>query len=57
MGGASAAVSVEESARGIRRVMEYLDDSQLGRFWTLDECEHPWQACPEPCDCDGGEAR
>ena len=42
MGGSSASISVEESARGIRRVMEDLDASRHGRFWTWDEREHPW---------------
>ena len=42
MGGSSASISVEESARGIRRVMEELDASRHGRFWTWDEREHPW---------------
>ena len=42
MGGASASISVEESARGIRRVMEDLDESGHGRFWTWDGREHPW---------------
>ena len=42
MGGASASLSVEESARGIRRVMSELDESRHGRFWTWDGREHPW---------------
>jgi len=42
MGGTSASISVEESARGIRRVMEDLDESHHGRFWTWDGREHPW---------------
>ena len=42
MGGSSASISVEESARGIRRVMADLDESHHGRFWTWDEREHPW---------------
>ena len=42
MGGTSASISVEESARGIRRVMEGLDESGHGRFWTWDGREHPW---------------
>ena len=40
MGGSSASISVEESARGIRRVMEGLDESSHGRFWTWDGREH-----------------
>ena len=42
MGGSSASISVEESARGIRRVMADLDESRHGRFWTWDGREHPW---------------
>ena len=42
MGGASAAISVEESAPGIRQVMAELDESRHGRFWTWDGREHPW---------------
>ena len=42
MGGSSATLSVEESARGIRRVMAELDESRHGRFWTWDGREHPW---------------
>ena len=42
MGGSAATLSVEESARGIRRVMADLDESRHGRFWTWDGREHPW---------------
>ena len=42
MGGSSASISVEESARGIRRVMADLDESGHGRFWTWEGREHPW---------------
>ena len=42
MGGSAASLSVEESARGIRRVMADLDESRHGRFWTWDGREHPW---------------
>ena len=42
MGGSSATLSVEESARGIRRVMAELDESRHGRFWTWDGRENPW---------------
>ena len=42
MGGSSASISVEESARGIRRVMAGLDESSHGRFWTWDGREHSW---------------
>ncbi len=42
MGGPRATISVEESARGICEVMDGLDDSRHGRFWTWDGREHPW---------------
>ena len=42
MGGSAASLSVEESARGIRRLMADLDESRHGRFWTWDGREHPW---------------
>ena len=42
MGGSAATLSVEESTRGIRRVMAELDESRHGRFWTWDGREHPW---------------
>ena len=42
MGGSGASLSVEGSARGIRRVMAELDESHHGRFWTWDGREHPW---------------
>ena len=42
MGGRHAAISVEESARGIHDVMATLDESRHGRFWTWDDREHPW---------------
>ncbi len=42
MGGRNAAISIEESARGICDVMAALDDSRHGRFWTWDGREHPW---------------
>ena len=42
MGGSTASLSVEESARDIRRVMADLDESRHGRFWTWDGREHPW---------------
>ena len=42
MGGSAASLSVEESARDIRRVMADLDESRHGRFWTWDGREHPW---------------
>ena len=42
MGGRHAAISVEESARGIYDVMTGLDRSGHGRFRTWDGREHPW---------------
>ena len=42
MGGRNAAVSVEESARGICGLMASLDASRHGRFWTWEGREHPW---------------
>lgn len=42
MGGSSAPVSVQESASGIRRVMDSLTDEMHGRFWTWDGHEHAW---------------
>ncbi len=42
MGGASAPVSVQDSASGIRRVMDSLTAEMHGRFWTWDGREHDW---------------
>ncbi len=42
MGGAAASLSVEESASGVRQVIDGLTPAQHGRFWTWDEREHPW---------------
>ena len=42
MGGRNAAISVEESARGIREVMAALDASGHGHFRTWDGRDHPW---------------
>ena len=42
MSGSAATLSVEESTRGIRRVMAALDASSHGRFRTWDGREHPW---------------
>ncbi len=42
MGGTSATLSVEESATGIRRVVDSLTQEQHGRFLTWDGREHPW---------------
>ncbi len=42
MGGASAPVAVDESARGIRRVAAGLGPDDHGRFLTHTGAEHPW---------------
>lgn len=42
MGGSSAPVSVEESAGGIRSVIENLSAADHGRFLTWRGEEHPW---------------
>lgn len=42
MGGASAPVSVRDSALGIRSVMDSLTAEMHGRFWTWDGREHDW---------------
>lgn len=42
MGGASAPVSVQESASGIRDVLDCLTAAMHGRFWTWDGREHDW---------------
>lgn len=42
MGGASASITVEESARGIRSLLAGLGPEDHGRFWTWEGNEHPW---------------
>ncbi|ETX04866.1 SDR family oxidoreductase [Candidatus Entotheonella palauensis] len=42
MGGAAASLSVEESARGMRQVIDGLTPAHHGRFWTWDGREHAW---------------
>lgn len=42
MGGPGADIHVEESASGIRALVDRLDLSQSGRFWKWDGTEHPW---------------
>ena len=42
MGGATAPVPVQDSASGIRSVMDNLTDEMHGRFWTWDGREHDW---------------
>lgn len=42
MGGSGAPLSVDESARGIREVVDGLTPEHAGRFWCWDGREHPW---------------
>jgi len=42
MGGPAAALSVEESAKGLFALIEGLTLEQSGRFWTWDGTEHGW---------------
>lgn len=42
MGGAAADISVEESAKGLVKVINNLTQAQSGRFWTWLGEEHPW---------------
>lgn len=42
MGGRGAAVSVNESVSGMRRVIAEMDDSDAGKFLTWKGSEHPW---------------
>ena len=42
MGGASASISVEESADGITRVLDRLTPTRHGEFLTWDGRQHPW---------------
>jgi NAD(P)-dependent dehydrogenase (short-subunit alcohol dehydrogenase family) len=42
MGGASATLSVAESATGMRHLLAGLGEAEHGRFWTWDGQEHPW---------------
>ena len=42
MGGSGASLSVEDSVRGIRRVIAGLATPDHGRFFTWDGREHPW---------------
>ena len=42
MGGRAAPLSVQESAAGIRNLIESLTGEHHGRFWTWDGREHPW---------------
>ena len=42
MGGSAAPLSAEESASGIRQVIDDLTPAQHGGFWTWDGREHAW---------------
>lgn len=42
MGGAAASLSVQESASGVRQVIDGLTPAHHGRFWTWDGREHAW---------------
>ena len=42
MGGASATLTVEESAQGIRNVVENLSPDDNGTFWNFDGTPLPW---------------
>jgi NAD(P)-dependent dehydrogenase (short-subunit alcohol dehydrogenase family) len=42
MGGATAPLSVEDSVRGIRQVVDGLTLAHHGRFWTWNGREHSW---------------
>jgi NAD(P)-dependent dehydrogenase (short-subunit alcohol dehydrogenase family) len=42
MGGASATLTVEESAKGIRGVVENLVPGDNGTFWNYDGEALPW---------------
>lgn len=42
MGGAGAAITVEESALGVKEVLDGLTPAEHGKFLTWDGREHPW---------------
>lgn len=42
MGGAGAAITVEESASGVKEVLDGLTPGEHGMFLTWDGREHPW---------------
>lgn len=42
MGGANATLTVEESAQGIRNVIENLSPEDSGTFWNFDGAPLPW---------------
>ncbi len=42
MGGVGAAITVEESARGVKEVLDSLTPAEHAKFLTWDGREHPW---------------
>lgn len=42
MGGSSAPLSVEDSASGIRQLIEEMGSEHHGGFWTWEGRRHPW---------------
>ena len=42
MGGRSAPLTVEDSAAGIRRLIDDMGQEHHGGFWTWDQHRHPW---------------
>lgn len=42
MGGAGAAITVKQSARGVKEVLDGLTPADHGKFLTWDGREHPW---------------
>lgn len=42
MGGAQADITPAQSADGLHQLIDQLDASKSGRFWSYDGSEHPW---------------
>jgi hypothetical protein len=42
MGGPSAAISVEESASGLKKVLTGIGPGDTGKFFNYDGSEIPW---------------
>jgi hypothetical protein len=42
MGGPSAPLTVEESVRGLRKVIDGLKPADSGKFWSYDGSNLPW---------------
>lgn len=42
MGGAQADITPAQSADGLYQLIDQLDASKSGRFWSYDGSEHPW---------------